>query len=255
MKSVDRMNKFILLICCLFAFFPGFFFGQDSESLVRINRDNVNLRASQANNSKSITVLNEGNQGMVMETESPESDYEYRIFNWFKVSVNKFTGWVYGEYVDFNQINMTVKKYRVYNANETKVLVGGNTIYLGMKEADLVLKIGSPEKKKSKEGISVRSYEYFKGGLYVEINDASKCVSYIKISDPSIELASGIKVGTGMAEITSANDATKMLVKDDTISIITIYAPSYNQWYSPFAIFDISKAKQVERIYLGINMD
>jgi len=255
MMSMGRMNRFAVLVCFLLAVLLGNVFGQDSESLIRINRDNVALRASQSNNGKSITLLNEGNQGTVMETESPESDYEYRIFNWFKVSVNKFTGWVYGEYVDFNQINMTVKKNRVYNSNEIKVLVGGKTIYLGMKESDLILKIGTPEKKNSKEGINVKTYEYFKGGLYIEINDASKCVSYIKISDSSIELASGIKVGTGIGDITSANDTTKMLTKEDNLSVISIYAPSYNQWYSPFAIFDISKAKQVERIYLGINMD
>jgi len=249
------INGRILLVCCLLAVCLCGIFGQDSETLIRINRDGIPLRVSQANNAKDITVLNEGNQGTVMETESPESDYEHRVFNWFKVSVNKFTGWVYGEYVDFNQINMTVKKNRVYNSSEIKVLVGGKTIYLGMKESELILKIGSPEKKNTKEGISVRSYEYLKGGLYIEINDASKCVSYIKISDPSIELASGIKVGTGIGEITSANDATKMLIKDDNLSVISIYSPSYNQWYSPFAIFDISKAKQVERIYLGINMD
>jgi len=253
--SMGRMSRFVLLVCCLFAICLGNVFGQDSETLIRINQDGIALRALQANSSKSITVLNEGNQGTVMETESPESDYEYRVFNWFKVSVNKFTGWVYGEYVDFNQINMTVKKNRVYNSNEIKVLVGGKTLYLGMKESDLILKIGAPEKKNTKEGANVRSYEYFKGGLYIEINDASKCISYIKISDPSIELASGIKVGTGRDEITSTNDAAKMLIKDDNISVISIYAPSYNQWYSPFAIFDISKAKQVERIYLGINMD
>ncbi len=249
-------RKDILLICSfIFLFLAVCLDAQDIPVRVSITGKNVQMRESPAVSAKVITVLNEGNTGTIIETQSLEDNPEYRIFNWVKITVNKFTGWVYGEYVDFSQDEMKINKFRVYNSDEIKVKMNGKILYPGMKESDLMAQIGTAPKKSVKKGLNLVSYEYLNGNLYFEINNASKCVTYIKILDPSIELASGIKIGTSVSDINSANKDGRLNVQNTSISAVSVYAPAYNQWYSPFVIFDVSEKKTIHAIYLGINID
>ncbi|GMO62658.1 MAG: hypothetical protein Ta2A_09430 [Treponemataceae bacterium] len=176
-----------------------------------VNKANAIMRTEPTVHARVIKLFQKHDSGRILAVASPH-DMEFLRFNWFRIDIDGFIGWFYGEDIDVSrdapyedgQCGEAAHAFNLFSFDDVKIVSKyfRGELHIGMTEDALLAVLGTPDRREYNSYDGTESWMYARlRGLSLYVDKKSRRLAQALLKTGDFALASGAKPATPLAHI------------------------------------------------------